>query len=181
MERIDPLTVPTTNLRNWSEPIAFGVIDHQAVVRVVVGDVIVEAQRVLLGHLEAAVLEQRQRSRVRPVRVEHASRGAIGKMDARVDVEGGLFELALTLEYRPRGVEHQEIRSRDLAPVQPVAVQEKSRAVARLAWNHVAEVIADAFVQIEAHREAESRREVDPRRRNVQLVHRSHASIIVWR
>jgi hypothetical protein len=33
-------------------------------------------------------------------------------------------------------------------------------------------------VKIEAHREAERRREVDPRRRDVQLVHRSHAPII---
>jgi len=61
--------------------------------------------------------------------------------------------------------------------VKTVAVEEKPVPIGQ----HVAEVIADAFVQIEAHREAEGRREIDPRRRNVQLVHRSHASIIVWR
>jgi hypothetical protein len=59
--------------------------------------------------------------------------------------------------------------------VQAVAVEEKALPVRQ----HEAEVIADAFVQIEPHGEAEGRGEVDPDRGDLQFVHRSHASIIV--
>jgi hypothetical protein len=59
--------------------------------------------------------------------------------------------------------------------VQPVAVEEEGLPVGQ----HEAEVVADAFVQIQAHREAEGRCEVHPHRRDLQVIHRSHASIIV--
>ena len=111
------------------QAVAFGVVDHQAVVGVVVGDVVVEAQRVLLDHLEPAALEQRERRRVRHVRVEHAGRARVGEVDARMDVERGLLVLALALQDPPVGVERKQVGGGDFAPVQPVAVEQEALAV----------------------------------------------------
>ena len=51
------------------QAIALCLVDHEAVIGVVVGDVIVKAQGVLLHHLKAPIFQQRERRRVRHVRV----------------------------------------------------------------------------------------------------------------
>src|SRR5438034_9336278 len=88
-----------------------------------------------------------------------------------MDVEGGFLELAVAGEDSALGVEREEVRSRDLAPVQPVAIEQEALALRQ----HEAEVVADAFVQIEAHRQAKRCREIDTRGADFQLVHGTHA------
>jgi hypothetical protein len=91
------------------------------------------------------------------------------EMDARVDVEGGLLELALAFEHVALHVEREQVGRADLAPVQPVAVQQEAAV-----GKHHAEVVAHALVQVQAHGEAESGRQVDADRGDFELVHRSH-------
>ena len=157
------------------QAVAFGIVDHQAIVGVVVGNVLVKAQRVLLDHLEPAVLDERQRRGVRHVGMQHAGRPGIGEMDARMNVESGLLELALAFQEVAVGIEREKIGGRDLAPVQPVAVEKKALAVGQ----HQAEVVADALVQVQAHGQPERGGEVDARGaldrpRRPQLLHRPH-------
>src|SRR6202165_1548602 len=157
------------------EAVAFGIVEHQPVIRVVVGDVVVKAQRVLLDHLQPAVLDEGQRGGVRHMRMKDARRPGTREMNPRVDVEGGLLELALAFQDVAVGIEREKAGGRDLAPVQPVAVEKKALPIRQ----HQAEVVADPLVQVHAHGDAECRREVDARRaldrpRGPQLLHRSH-------
>ena len=98
----------------------------------------------------------------------------IREVNARMDVEGGLLELAFALQHAALGIEHQQVGRGDLAPVEPIAIQEEALPIRQ----HEAEVIADAFVQIEPHRQAECGGEIYAGRGDIELVHRSHARII---
>ena len=167
---------PPLRAERAREAVAFRRVDHQAVVDVVVGDVVEEAKRILLRHLEPAAFEQRKRRGEGHVRVQHARRAWMGEMDARVDVEGGLLELALAFQDVALGVQRQKIGRRHLAPVQTVAIQQESLPFGQ----HHAEVIADPLVQLEAHRQPERRGELDShralgRRSAFQLAHGPHA------
>src|SRR5687767_12704581 len=102
----------------------------------------------------------------------------ICEMDARVDVERRLLDFSLTGEDPAFGVQRDQVGRGDLAPVKPVAVEQEGSAIGQ----HDAEVVADAFVQIQSHCEAESRGEVDAHGaldRSVDLLFLdSHAAII---
>ena len=141
------------------QAIALGIVGHQAVVGVVVGDVVVEAQGVLLDHLQPPIFQQRERSRVRHVRVEDARRMRIRQVNARVDVERSLLILALAGEDAASAIERQEVGRGYFAPMQPISVEKKATA-----GQHHAEMVANALVQIEAHSEAEGSRQVDAHR-----------------
>jgi hypothetical protein len=63
--------------------------------------------------------------------------------------------------------------------VQAVAIEQESLAIG----EHDAEVIADAFVQVEPHREAECSGEIHPHAaldRVFQLLHRAHGIHYSW-
>jgi hypothetical protein len=136
----------------------------------------VEAQRVLLHHLEPRALEQRERGGIGHVGMQHAGRARVGEVDARVDVEGGLLVFPIALEHLAGAVQRKEVPGCHFAPVQPVAIEKKTLAIGQ----HHAEVVADPFVQVQPHRQAERRREVDAHgaldRRVLQLLHGSHGS-----
>jgi hypothetical protein len=109
------------------------------------------------------------------VRMQHAGRARVAEVDARVDVERGLLDFAFAFEHVALGVEREQVRGSHLAPVQSVAIQKEALA----AGEHDAEVVADAFVQVQAHREPERRREIDPHRpfdAAPQFLHRSHGA-----
>ena len=96
-------------------------------------------------------------------------------MDARMNVESGLLELAVAFQDVAFGIEREKIGGRDLAPVQPVAVEKKALPIRQ----HQAEVVADPLVQVHARGEPECRGEVDARGaldrpRRPQLLHRPH-------
>src|SRR5688500_3429136 len=132
-----------------------------------------EAQRILLHHLEPAVFEEREGGGIRHVGMQHAGRTRIAQVDARVDVEGGFLDLPLALEHVAGAVEGQQVRGADLAPVQAVAVEEKRLPVRQ----HGAEVVADPLVQVESYRESERGGKVDAHRAldvPPEVLHRAH-------
>jgi hypothetical protein len=157
------------------QPVALGGIHHEPVVRVVIGDVVIEAQGVLLDHLQPAVLEQRQRGRVRHVRMQDARCLGILQVDPGMDIERGLLERALPLQDAALGIQGEQVRRGDLAPVQPVGVEKEALAVGK----HQREVVAHALVQVHPDRHAEGRGEVHARcaldgRQAPQLEHCPH-------
>src|SRR5688572_31670991 len=88
--------------------------------------------------------------------MKNAGGARVAEMDARVNVERRLLDLALTRQDPALSVQRNQIGRGDLAPVKPVAVETERLAIGQ----HRAEVIADAFVKIEPHREAECGGEV---------------------
>ena len=160
------------------QAVALGIVDHQAVVGIVVGDVVVKAQRVLLDHLQPALLQQRERRGVGHVGMQHACGMRVRDMDARVDAERRLLVLAVAGQHAAFGIEREQVRRGDLAPMQAIGIEEKAPSIR----EHHAEMVADALVQLEAHREAESRGEIDARRLlnggGLKLAQAPHAQII---
>ena len=75
-----------------------------------------------------------------------------------MNVKGGFLEFPLAFQHPPLGIELQEVRGRHLAPVQPIAVEQKALAIRR----HHAEMVADPLVEVHAHREPEGRGEIYP-------------------
>ncbi len=119
-----------------------------------------EAQRVLLDHLEPPLFQQRERRGMRHVGMQHARGMRVGDMDARVDAERRLLVLALPCEHAALGVEREQVRGAHLAPVQSIGVQQEPLSIRQ----HHAEMVADALVQIQPHGKAERRGQIDARR-----------------
>src|SRR5688572_5108177 len=88
--------------------------------------------------------------------MEYAGGARVAEMNARVDVERRLLDLALTRQDPALAVQRNQVGRGDLAPVKPVAVEKEPLAIGQ----HRAEVIADAFVKIEPYREPECGSEV---------------------
>src|SRR3546814_7161650 len=81
-------------------------------------------------------------------------------VNARMDAEGGGLQLALALQHLAREVHQQQVAGRELRPVLAEGVdQEGIRALRR----RIAEVVADALVEIETGRQAQGRGQIDPR------------------
>ena len=81
------------------------------------------------------------------VGVQHAGRARMLAVDARVDAGGGELQFALALQHLAVEIDQQQVAGGKLRPVDAEGVdQEGVRPLRR----GVAEVVADALVQIEA-------------------------------
>src|SRR3546814_5423692 len=81
-------------------------------------------------------------------------------VNARMNAEGGGLQLALALQHLAREVHQQQVAGRELRPVLAEGVdQEGIRPLRR----RIAEVVADALVEIETGRQAQGRGQIDPR------------------
>lgn len=153
------------------KPVALGAVHHQAVIGAVVRDLVVEAKRILLDHLQGRIFHERERGGVRHVRVKHARGARMRQVNARMDAERRFLELALAFEKVALGVERKEPRGGDPAPVRAEGIEQKPLAVG----EHEAEVIADAFVEPHARGEAKRRGELDAS----EGLHATHGSSII--
>src|SRR5258707_5979461 len=98
------------------------------------------------------------------------------QMDARMDVERGPLECALAFQDLALAIQGKKVRGRHLAPVQSVSVEQEFPA-----RHEKAEVVAYAFVQVHADREAEGSGEVGAGsalryRDRLELLHGSHGT-----
>ena len=135
----------------------------------------VKAHRVLRQRrVEAAIGGERQRGRVRHVRVQDAGLAAQA-MDRGVDEHGGRLDFVPARELAARGVDQHDVGGLDLAPQQASRVQQEApRTIGQLD----AEVVADAFGQAVERGSAQRQREIgtqalDARSGEVPFVFRS--------
>ena len=107
------------------DPVALVTVQRQAAIGLVIGDAAVEDQRVLLAHLEAAVLAQGERRGIGHVGVQHADRLRRFQMDARMDEERGRLDRVLALEHGAGGVAQDQRGGGDLRPVPAIRVDQE--------------------------------------------------------
>ena len=143
-----------------SDAVAFGRADRQAVVSAVIFDAAVKAQRVLARPCEFAVLDDRQRRRIRHMGVEHALCARVRPMDAAMNEESSRFDRVLARDVVAVTVDDDQVGRRDFRPVQSLRIYQEA---ARPARNCEAEMIAYALRQSQPLRRAQGRDEVAAR------------------
>jgi hypothetical protein len=126
------------------DPLGLAVVEHEAVVFVLVGHRAMEAQRVLARHLQPSALQQGERGGERHVGVQHA--GGLGHraMDPAVDEKGRRLDLVPALDLVALRVDHHQVVGTDLAPQQSLRVDQE---VSRPPRHRAREVVADALAE----------------------------------
>jgi hypothetical protein len=133
---------------------------REPVVDVLVGDPPEEPQAVLVERLDLAVLQRRQRGRIRHVRVQDAACLRQLAVQRGVDVPGGRIGRMRPLERRRvGGIEQREIAGADAREMPPARVHQKPPAIV---GDRDAEVVRDPLVPAEPCSPAERRRQIDP-------------------
>ncbi|MDA0218195.1 MAG: hypothetical protein O3B22_01195 [Proteobacteria bacterium] len=125
-------------------------------ITVVIGDAVVEQGCGLQRHGEAAAVLHAQRRGVGHMGVQHAADVGPAAIDRRMDMVGDL--VVVVLQGKLVGTRHDahQIGRGHLAPMQAVAIQEKS-GISRQTCR---EMVADAFGHVPLHGQAESRGKV---------------------
>jgi hypothetical protein len=146
------------------EAVALLGVEGKAGILVVVGDAAVEGERVLLAHLQAAVLAQGEGRGMGHVGVEDAHGLRRLQVDAGMDEERRGLDLVLTLEDIALGIAQQERGGGDLRPMEAVRIDEEAVTadLAVLVGHGKREVVAHPFLHPEPRRPAQGAREIDP-------------------
>src|SRR5260370_34064959 len=120
-------------------------------------DAVVEDQVIVVRQRHPSALDERRRGEVLGMDMKHALGPRIGEMDAGVDVEGYLAQLALTTQHLTVEIAGDEVARGDLLKEQTARVDQEEVVGAR---QHQAMVIADLLVPAEPRADAEDRRKV---------------------
>jgi hypothetical protein len=107
------------------QPLTLGLIEGEAVVVALVGDVIVEAQRTLPRHFQARILQHAQGRRVRHVGMQRTARLRRQLVHRQVYVERRVLDRAVAAQRVAVEIDHHEIAGPHLRPIQPERREEE--------------------------------------------------------
>lgn len=141
------------------QPLAMVEVEDEAVPLLVIGDPVIESERVLIGHFQPPAFHHRQRRRIRRMRMQHADGVGARGVDGIVDAVGGLVVLAGAVHWVALGVDQHQVRRRDLPPV---AGRRADQHAAGVAPYRDGEMVPCALVEPVEDGEAMRRRQVDP-------------------
>ena len=100
------------------QPLALRSVERQTVVVGVVGHLVEEPDRTLVGHLQCRVLEHAQGGRIGHVRVQHTLDPPAARMNRRVNAKRRVLDGAAARIHRPVQADDQKVARLDLRPVQ---------------------------------------------------------------
>ncbi len=138
------------------DPLAFGFVQCQATVFVVIADPVPESKGVLIAPFEPAILDQGQGGGIGHVGVQDAAGVRVQPVNPAVNEEGGRFQAMAAFEYLTGAVDQQDVGRGHFAPVKALRIDQV--AVCR---KFQAEVVADSFVEFQSCRPAQRRCKVD--------------------
>lgn len=141
------------------EPFAFAAVEREAVVVHVVRDVLVENQGALNGHFQPGIFQHAERGGVRHVGVQHAVRTGRHAVDRKVDVERRILDRPVP---DPAGAVEVDFHEVGCAYFRPMQAKRRQIESVRPPRHQQSQVVIDAFVQAEAHRQPMAGCQIDP-------------------
>ena len=137
------------------QAVALGVVAGGSVATLVDPHPVVQQQIVVVGQRQLWLLQQRQRGQVLRMDMQHAGGGGVAQVDAGVDVEGHLAQLAGAAQHAALQVADDEVACGQLLEQQAARVDQELLGLAGHSWQHERVVVADLLVPAMAGGDAE--------------------------